>query len=535
MCSAFPLASVEEAINGTDTMSLGGRQAIEVRGRSVPLIDLAEIVGARAPPRATPKALVVASRAGAWPPCATGSSGSRRWWSRASAAACRCPRLFGAAMTDDGSVALILDPAALTGPFGAGGPSRPQRAKPAPPSKVLVVDDQFTVRELQRSILEAAGYRVETARDGREALDDDDRGGGVDIVVTDVDMPEMTGIELLRAIREDPQRPSLPVVVVSGRGSEEDRRLGLDAGADAYIVKEEFDQRTLLDTVERLIPGEMRRPRLASSSATTPPLRTGAAASSRRDGDFEVVGICSSGEAAVAALPRLSPDLVTMDLEMPGMGGVRAVEQIMRHHPFPILVLSGSAGGAPRWPPRPSRRGRWRRWPRTTCDSSSGGLSAVALRQKLKRLARATVHAPLGPPARAGPGAPPHPPPRQRSASALPPAGRGRSRRCSRAFPRTSLPRCSLSSTWPRVPRWAGALAGQRVPLMSAFPREGQLATPGVWFAPDDAHLRLASRCAVLDADTDVGPTAHRPTCCSRAWPRRSAPAPSASCSREWD
>jgi two-component system chemotaxis sensor kinase CheA len=123
------------------------------------------------------------------------------------------------------------------------------------PSKVLVVDDQFTVRELQRSILEAAGYRVQTARDGREALTIVTDEADIELVVTDVTMPEMDGISLLRAIREDPQHGSLPIVVVSALGGEDDRRRGAEAGADAYIVKEEFDQRALLETVNRLLTG----------------------------------------------------------------------------------------------------------------------------------------------------------------------------------------------------------------------------------------------------------------------------------------
>jgi two-component system, chemotaxis family, sensor kinase CheA len=68
-------------------------------------------------------------------------------------------------------------------------------------------------------------------------------------------MPEMTGMELLEALRDDGRHASLPVVVVTGRASEEDRRLGADAGADAYIVKEEYDQRALLETVDRLLAG----------------------------------------------------------------------------------------------------------------------------------------------------------------------------------------------------------------------------------------------------------------------------------------
>ena len=116
-----------------------------------------------------------------------------------------------------------------------------------------MVDDQFTVRELQRSILEAAGYRVATACDGRDAIASLATEGDVGLIVTDLDMPEMDGLELLRHVRADAEWSMLPVVVVSGRGREEDRKLGLDQGADAYIVKDEFDQQTLLDTVARLL------------------------------------------------------------------------------------------------------------------------------------------------------------------------------------------------------------------------------------------------------------------------------------------
>jgi two-component system chemotaxis sensor kinase CheA len=118
---------------------------------------------------------------------------------------------------------------------------------------VLVVDDQFTVRELQRSILEAAGYRVETARDGREALTKVAGEPDIELVVTDIEMPEIDGIELLRTIRANADRASLPVVVVTSRTGEEDRQRGLDAGADAYIVKDRFDQKALLETVDRLL------------------------------------------------------------------------------------------------------------------------------------------------------------------------------------------------------------------------------------------------------------------------------------------
>jgi two-component system chemotaxis sensor kinase CheA len=126
--------------------------------------------------------------------------------------------------------------------------------RPAPSTpRVLVVEDSFTVRELQRSILEAAGYRVATARDGRDALEVLDREDDIELVLTDLEMPEMDGLELTATIRADPARGSLPVVIVTSRATEDDRRRGIEAGADAYMAKGSFDQTALLEAVERLV------------------------------------------------------------------------------------------------------------------------------------------------------------------------------------------------------------------------------------------------------------------------------------------
>jgi two-component system chemotaxis sensor kinase CheA len=116
-----------------------------------------------------------------------------------------------------------------------------------------VVEDSFTVRELQRSILEAGGYPVVTARDGRDALGVIDTDPEIALVLTDLDMPQVNGLELTRAIRATDHRSSLPVIIVTSRGSAEERHHGIEAGADAYMAKHDFDQRTLLATVERLV------------------------------------------------------------------------------------------------------------------------------------------------------------------------------------------------------------------------------------------------------------------------------------------
>jgi two-component system chemotaxis sensor kinase CheA len=94
---------------------------------------------------------------------------------------------------------------------------------------------------------------VVTARDGRDALTTLHGDTQIALVITDLEMPELDGIGLTRAIRADAARSSLPVVIVTSRRAEDDRRRGIEAGADAYMAKRNFDQQALLTTVERLV------------------------------------------------------------------------------------------------------------------------------------------------------------------------------------------------------------------------------------------------------------------------------------------
>src|SRR4029077_15195698 len=117
---------------------------------------------------------------------------------------------------------------------------------------VVVVGDERVVREAPRPILERGGYAVRTASDGAEAL-------GMlaelpaDLVVTDVEMPNLDGLQLVQSIRRHPRLANIPVLIVSSHGSDEDHQRGLDAGADAYIVKTSFDEVVLLSAVSRLL------------------------------------------------------------------------------------------------------------------------------------------------------------------------------------------------------------------------------------------------------------------------------------------
>jgi two-component system, chemotaxis family, sensor histidine kinase and response regulator WspE len=118
--------------------------------------------------------------------------------------------------------------------------------------RVLVVDDSLTVRELQRKLLDHHGYDTEVAVDGMDGWNAA-RGGRFDLIVTDIDMPRMDGIELLTLIRKDAKLKSMPVVVLSYKDRDEDRRRGLDAGADYYLTKSSFHDDTLLRAVVDLI------------------------------------------------------------------------------------------------------------------------------------------------------------------------------------------------------------------------------------------------------------------------------------------
>jgi two-component system, chemotaxis family, sensor histidine kinase and response regulator WspE len=118
--------------------------------------------------------------------------------------------------------------------------------------RILVVDDSLTVRELQRKVLDHHGYKVEVAVDGMDAWNAL-RGGQFDLVVTDVDMPRMDGIELVARIKGDAGLKSLPVMILSYKDREEHRRRGLEAGADYYLTKGSFQSDALVDAVVDLI------------------------------------------------------------------------------------------------------------------------------------------------------------------------------------------------------------------------------------------------------------------------------------------
>jgi CheY-like chemotaxis protein len=117
---------------------------------------------------------------------------------------------------------------------------------------ILVVEDQVVTRQMEKSILEAAGYQVATAENGLDALNKLGQHR-FDLVVTDILMPKMDGFTLTREIRGNERTKNLPVVIVTSMESETDKRRGLEVGADAYLVKSSFDQKLLIEAIETLL------------------------------------------------------------------------------------------------------------------------------------------------------------------------------------------------------------------------------------------------------------------------------------------
>lgn len=167
----------------------------------------------------------------------------------------RFPHLSGATPMSDGVLALVMSAPHLVATVHgrelrlAGSTERKREVRRR---KVLVVDDSPLTRELLVSLLESVGYQVIQAVDGGQAVDVLGREA-VDIVVTDLEMPRVDGLELTRRLKSHATFRSLPVVIVTTRGSEADRRRGMEAGADGYVTKGDLVRQDLVDVVARLL------------------------------------------------------------------------------------------------------------------------------------------------------------------------------------------------------------------------------------------------------------------------------------------
>jgi len=264
---AFPLAHIERMrdLQPEDIVQLEGRQHFWHEGRHVGLVAASQLLQ-RQPGQSddeTLKVVVIRERDAVY-----GVAVERFIGERTLVVLPLDPRLgkvqdiSAGALLDDGSAVLIVDVEDMLRSvdklLNTGRLERIDRrnrhAAQLTRKRILVVDDSLTVRELQRKLLINRGYEVAVAVDGMDgwnAL----RAEHFDLLITDIDMPRMDGIELVTLLRRDNRLQSMPVMVVSYKDREEDRRRGLDAGADYYLAKASFHDDALLDAVVELIGG----------------------------------------------------------------------------------------------------------------------------------------------------------------------------------------------------------------------------------------------------------------------------------------
>jgi two-component system, chemotaxis family, sensor kinase CheA len=273
---ALPLHAAAVLVQATgDTLTRAeGRPAVRVGPEAVALADLAEVLDLAPARAADGPAVVVATPHGRLALRVDALIGRREVVVQDLGRVLpRLPLVGGASVEPDGTLLLVLDPGALVARarsqvlarpaaprrLGAGGEPEPA-ARPHRAARLLVVDDALMVRELERSILERAGYAVRVAADGAEALAML-RREPADLVLTDLEMPGLDGFALTRAIRADAGLAGIPVLVLSGRESADERRRAHEAGANEFLFKSGFDEHALLRAV---------RHHLARADTTTP-------------------------------------------------------------------------------------------------------------------------------------------------------------------------------------------------------------------------------------------------------------------------
>jgi chemotaxis protein histidine kinase CheA/CheY-like chemotaxis protein len=253
---ALPVPGIIESISLKDlpVHSLAGQPVVMRHGQTVPLLDLGTALGA-AGNRDCRAAIVVrhGDRQVAW--AVDRLDGEREVVVKDLGPFLgRLPLVTGATIDGDGTVVCLVDLRELGVEGGAVVRSQPEPAvethKDRP--RILVVEDSVGVRELERVILEGAGYEVLTAVDGADGAAKLVESPA-DLVLSDVEMPGMDGFELTRKIRQTSGWEHVPVVIMTSRGSEADQKAGLEAGASAYLLKTEFDQDQLVETVRRLV------------------------------------------------------------------------------------------------------------------------------------------------------------------------------------------------------------------------------------------------------------------------------------------
>lgn len=263
---AFPLSRIEriEKIDSSDIKTLSGQSYFVAENRNISLISASQIleIGSTSSDSELLSVVVVGDHNGLYGVIVDNFIGERELAvQKLDSRLGKVKDIAAAATLDDGRMSLIFDVEdmlhSIAKIFGAeivhidrGHFNENTNKKLG--KRILVVDDSMTVREVERKLLLQCGYEVDIAVDGLDAWNTL-RKNSYELIITDVDMPRMNGIELVEQIKADSRYSSLPVVIVSYKDREDDRERGLSAGADYYLTKGSFHDDTLRNAVVDLI------------------------------------------------------------------------------------------------------------------------------------------------------------------------------------------------------------------------------------------------------------------------------------------
>lgn len=258
---AVPISAVERIVDVENVVDVNGSQMILVNGQHIPLVSLMSILEIGHDSLSEhPKALILGAAEQRVAVLVSDILTEQELSVKPMGYLLKNVRhVVGAAMLGNGLPIIVLSPADIlrSALRGQGRGITLEREEDVAESNIkqshiLVVDDSITTRTLEQNILEAAGYLVTTAVNGAEALKllENQR---FDVMISDVQMPIVDGIELTKRVRDQAQFRDFPIILVTSLDSREDREKGMKAGANAYVVKRGFSQMELLNMIERFI------------------------------------------------------------------------------------------------------------------------------------------------------------------------------------------------------------------------------------------------------------------------------------------
>lgn len=261
---SLPLAKIDQSlqVDRRDIETIGHRQFIHYNGQNIELLEAWQILELPEPPMQMDRipTIILSDGTNRYGFVVDRFLGEKELVVREiDRRLGKIPDIIVSSLMEDGSPVLMIDVEEIVRSMdhfltrqNGGVLKAIKEQKPRLCKRVLVVDDSITVREMETRLLEKKGYWVDSAINGMDGWNAV-RSGNYDLIVTDVDMPRMSGIELLTAIKNDSVLSKTPVMIVSYKSSEEERLKGLEAGADYYLTKSSFHDTTLIEAVADLI------------------------------------------------------------------------------------------------------------------------------------------------------------------------------------------------------------------------------------------------------------------------------------------